>query len=154
MQVGHICIYRYDYGYSFPLPYISAPMWRFVLYGTGALFDLWEWSIGPEGCHPNQFETVQQPQARFSEATGTLFNTLRPKQNGRHFTNVIIKCIFMNENIYIYISIGWNFTEICSHVSIYNIPALVHNGLVPACWQTIIWIGDGQCTYAYYRHLS
>ena len=28
----------------------------------------------------------------------TLYNTLRPKQNGRHFADAIFKCIFLNEN--------------------------------------------------------
>ena len=28
-------------------------------------------------------------------------NTLRPRQNGRHFADVIFKCIFLNENIWI-----------------------------------------------------
>ena len=30
-----------------------------------------------------------------------LFNTLRPKQNGLHFSNDKSKCIFMNENVWI-----------------------------------------------------
>ena len=27
------------------------------------------------------------------------FNTLRPRQNGRHFADYILKCIFLNENV-------------------------------------------------------
>ena len=27
------------------------------------------------------------------------FNSLRPRQNGRHFANDIFKCIFLNENV-------------------------------------------------------
>ena len=27
------------------------------------------------------------------------FNTLRPRQNGRHFADDILKCIFLNENV-------------------------------------------------------
>ena len=29
----------------------------------------------------------------------TWFNTLRPRQNGRHFADDIFKCIFLNENL-------------------------------------------------------
>ena len=34
-----------------------------------------------------------------------LFNTLKPEQNGRHFTENIFKCISLNENICILIQI-------------------------------------------------
>ena len=37
---------------------------------------------------------------RDASATATcLFNTLSPRQNGRHFPEDIFKCIFMNENV-------------------------------------------------------
>ena len=29
-------------------------------------------------------------------------NTLRPRQNGRHFADDIFKCIFLNENVWIF----------------------------------------------------
>ena len=32
-------------------------------------------------------------------------NTLRPRPNGRHFANAIFKCIFLNENVWIKISL-------------------------------------------------
>ena len=49
------------------------------------------------------------------------FNTLRPRQNGRHFED-ILKCIFLNENVWISIKISLKFV----HKSpINNIPALV-----------------------------
>ena len=38
-----------------------------------------------------------------------LLNTLRPRQNGRHFANDIFKCIFLNENVRISINISLNF---------------------------------------------
>ena len=50
-------------------------------------------------------------------------NTLRPRQNGRHFTDGIFKCIFLNENIWISIKISLKFVP---EGSINNIPALVH----------------------------
>ena len=36
-------------------------------------------------------------------------NTLRPRQNGRHFADVIFKCIFLNENLLISIKISLKF---------------------------------------------
>ena len=37
------------------------------------------------------------------------FNTSRPRQNGRHFPNDILKCIFLNENVWISIKISLKF---------------------------------------------
>ena len=50
------------------------------------------------------------------------FNTLRPRQNGRHFADDIFKCIFLNENISIAIDISLKFVP---EGRINNIPALV-----------------------------
>ena len=36
-------------------------------------------------------------------------NTLRPRQNGRHFPDDILKCIFLNENLWISIQISLTF---------------------------------------------
>ena len=52
----------------------------------------------------------------------TIFNTLKPKQNGHHFTDDIFKYIFLNENIWIPIKISSKFVP---KGPIYNIPALV-----------------------------
>ena len=49
-------------------------------------------------------------------------NTLRPKQNGRHFADDTFKPIFLNENIRISIKISLRFVPM---VPINNIPALV-----------------------------
>ena len=49
-------------------------------------------------------------------------NTLRPRQNGRHFTDDIFKCIFLNENAGILLKISLKFVP---KVRINNIPALV-----------------------------
>ena len=53
---------------------------------------------------------------------GTYINTLRPRQNGRHFADDIPKCIFLNENVWIPIEISMKFV---SKGPINNIPALV-----------------------------
>ena len=50
------------------------------------------------------------------------FNTLRPRQNGRHFADDILKCIFVNENVWKPIEISLKFVP---HGPINNIPALV-----------------------------
>ena len=50
-------------------------------------------------------------------------NTLRPRQNGRHFADDIFKCTFLNENVWILIKITLRFVP---QGPINNIPALVH----------------------------
>ena len=49
-------------------------------------------------------------------------NTLRPRQNGRHFADDIFKCIFLNEIAWIPIKISLKFVP---RGPINNIPALV-----------------------------
>ena len=49
-------------------------------------------------------------------------NTLRPRQNGRHFADDIFKCIFLNENVWIPIKISLKFVP---KGPINDIPALV-----------------------------
>ena len=51
--------------------------------------------------------TIQYNQS----AKGTVenLNTLRPRQNGRHFPDDIFKCIFLNENVWISINISMKF---------------------------------------------
>ena len=59
------------------------------------------------------------------------FNTLRPIQNGRHFADDIITCIFLNENVWIPIEFSQNFDP---KDPINSIPALV---------QTMAWRRPG-----------
>ena len=47
---------------------------------------------------------------------------MRPRQNGRHFADVIFKCIFLNEDIWNLINISRKFV---ANGQIKNIPALV-----------------------------
>ena len=51
-----------------------------------------------------------------------IINTLKPRQNGRHFADNIFKCIFLNENVWIPIKISLIFVP---KGPINNIPALV-----------------------------
>ena len=48
-------------------------------------------------------------------------NTLRPRQNGRHFADDVFKCIFLNENVWISFKISLKFVK----GLINNIPSLV-----------------------------
>ena len=50
------------------------------------------------------------------------FNTLRPRQDGRHFPDDIFKYIFLNENVQILITISQKFVP---KGPINNIPSLV-----------------------------
>ena len=58
-----------------------------------------------------------------------LYNTLRPRQDGRHFPDDIFKCIFLNEDVWILITISLNFV---SKGPINNIPTLVQ--IMAWCW--------------------
>ena len=49
-------------------------------------------------------------------------NTLRPRQNGHHFADDILKCIFLIENVWIPFEISLKFVP---KGSVDNIPALV-----------------------------
>ena len=57
---------------------------------------------------------------RFGDRQG--FNTLRPRQDGHHFPDDILICIFLNENEWHSIKISLTFVP---NVPINNIPALV-----------------------------
>ena len=50
-------------------------------------------------------------------------NTLRPRQDGRHFTDNIFKCIFLNENMLTLLKIS---LKLVFKIQMNNIPALVH----------------------------
>ena len=52
----------------------------------------------------------------------SIFNTLRPRQDGRHFPNDIFEYIFLNENVLISLMISLKFVP---KVWINNIPALI-----------------------------
>ena len=56
------------------------------------------------------------------QAPGPCLNSLRPRQNGRHFTDDIFICIFLNANVGIPIEISLKFIP---QGPINNIPALV-----------------------------
>ena len=51
-----------------------------------------------------------------------IINTLRPRLNGRHFVDDVLKCIFLNENVWILLKISLEFVP---KGPINNIPSLV-----------------------------
>ena len=61
--------------------------------------------------------SVQQSQLNF-------LNTLRPRQDGRCFPDDNFQCIFLNEDVWIFIKIPLNFVS-KSPINITGIPALV-----------------------------
>ena len=103
--------------------------------------------------NPVFFESIVRGQNHCSEVdmcrgSVTHINTLRPRQNGRHFADDIFKCIFLNENVWILIRIS---LKLVPKGPINNIPALAQI-MAPAKRQAIIWNIDCLFTDAYMRH--
>ena len=71
-------------------------------------------------CNSEKFHPLPLPPAM--HALIIVLNTLRPRQDGRHFPDAIFKCIFFNENVWIWIKISLKFIP---RGPINNIPALV-----------------------------
>ena len=68
-------------------------------------------------------KTIRQAEdGDVSAKRESYINTLRPRQDGRHFANDIFKCIFLNENVWIEMKISFDFVP---KGSINTIPALV-----------------------------
>ena len=65
-----------------------------------------------------QLATIVHGQDRLLVHHPHILNTLRPRQNGRHFTDDIFKCIFLYENI-------WISLKFVPKDPVNNIPALV-----------------------------
>ena len=79
--------------------------------------------IQPFGFRMDMEAHMQVPYSYGTRIRSSLFlNTLRPRQNGRHFADVISKCIFLNENVWIPMKISLKFVH---KGPINNIPALV-----------------------------
>ena len=67
-------------------------------------------------------QTVRNFPRYYDKGFSGIFNTLRPRQNGRHFPDDIFKWIFLNENVWISIKISLKFVL---KGPVNNIPALV-----------------------------
>ena len=71
---------------------------------------------------------------RSSYLSASLFNTLRPRQNGRHVPDDIFKRIFLNENVIISIKISLKFvpkSQITNNLSLVQIMAWRRSGDKP-----------------------
>ena len=68
------------------------------------------------------FITTTSSLAWWYHWIGYLLNTLRPRQNGRHLSDDVLKCNFLNEIVWIPINISLKFIR---KGPINNIPALV-----------------------------
>ena len=68
------------------------------------------------------------------------FNTLRPRPNGLHIPDDIFKCIFLNENIWIFIKVS---LKLFLSVQLTIFQQCSDNGLAPARRQDIAWTNDG-----------
>ena len=79
-------------------------------------------------------------------------NTLRPRQNDRHFADSIFKCIFLNENFRISNKISLKFVP-KGPIKQYSSTGS-DNGLAPNRRQAIIWINDRQCWRRLYASLG
>ena len=71
--------------------------------------------------HTGKTSLLKWPQGHELAVMTWCINTLRARQNGRHFPDDIFKCIFLNENVWISIKIPVKFVP---KGPINNIPAL------------------------------
>ena len=65
---------------------------------------------------------IDSPSSAFTTSVRMFFNTLRPKQNGRHFPDDILKRVFLKESVRIVIKIS---LKIVGEGQINSIPSLV-----------------------------
>ena len=87
-------------------------------YWWGVAKPAWYWGMDKK-LHPHKITVCKyfpMPQLQWQ------FNTLRPRQNGRRFTENVFKRMFLNENVWISLKISLQFV---SKGPINNIPALV-----------------------------
>ena len=106
--------------YTLTLSWFFLKSWRQICTRSSATSMLILW--WRKTAMPNQsFYTAYIPRYTRSKWVNG-FNTLRPGQNGRHFTDDIFKCIFLNKNVWIPIEISLKFVP---KGPINNIPSLV-----------------------------
>ena len=74
-------------------------------------------------------------------------NTLRPRQDGRHFPDDIFKCISWMKMFEFWLKSHWSLFLRVQYSIIGS-----DNGLAPSRRQDIIWTNDGKFTDDYMRH--
>ena len=72
--------------------------------------------------HLNGWSGIATEACKVVESMCGAVNTLRPRQNGRHFADDIFKCIFLNKNVWFPMKISLEFVP---KVPINNIPSLI-----------------------------
>ena len=96
------------------------PPWPIII--TVTSHDYHDFSTHLVTCLACSGAAKKTPKLNITGCLWLAINTLRPRQNGRHFPDDILKWIFLNENIWISIKMSLKFV---SRGSINNIPALV-----------------------------
>ena len=117
-------IYIYIYIYIYTLSYCHHQIGSMNYY---PFLRLWSWNNGMRCMSlniliPCIMSMTDHTPTPTPIQPPTHFNTLRPRQNGRHFPDDIFKWIFSNENVRISIYISLKFVL---RGSINNIPTLV-----------------------------
>ena len=113
---------KHSWGWRFETP--SRPLWHHSNVLQLSLVTGYDAS-GADAARSAQFTVVMcLPEILLSLPRMQInpLNTLKPRQNGRHFADDIFKCIFLNENAWISLEISLKFVP---KVQINNIPALV-----------------------------
>ena len=108
-----MCVFVCMYVWMYVCMYIWSPQNKFLLKSTIPMFILYQRIPA---------DSLVLYITRLLKARFWLFNTLRPRQNGRHFADDIFKYIFLNENLWIPIKISLKFVP---KGRMNNIPALV-----------------------------
>ena len=81
-----------------------------------------KWQTGINGIPCNNHDNRSIDDLVYGGINASLaLNTLRPRQNGHHVADEILKCNFLNENVWILIEISLKFVP---KGQIDNIPAL------------------------------
>ena len=140
--------------------YVKNSVKHFPKYQNLNTVDHWIWRtisccalrMAPSHLYQLYLEWGKQICFRYWYSYGTDFisNTLRPRQNGRHFPNDTFQMNFLERKC---VNFDSDFTEVCSQWSNEQYSSIrSDNGLAPARRQAIIWTNDGEFTDAFIRH--
>ena len=114
----------HSWGWWLEMP--SHPLWRQsnVSFWLQVMHWLYVCFVGNKQCdiRPAQYRVPQHLRWLFMEFSLVTIDTLRLRQNGHHFADDIYKCTFLNENVWISLTISLKFVP---KFLITNIPALV-----------------------------
>ena len=114
---GVITIWNDDFCIIFIITFdsLSSSRWKQIMFGTTDV-------LCPNGINQISYWTTNATTQQSNKTYHKQVNSLRPRQNRWHFADDILKCIFLNENVWIPIEISLKFDR---KGPIDNIPALV-----------------------------